>query len=1030
MVKKTISVQGQIEKAIGTDVLQLAMDNLNEFKQPVGEIGYLNKLEEDSLFLIRNDYKINKLCFLNHKKAIFSSFYDRLFFITQSLLKEKHPECIKILSLHAQRMFLNSVGEKLDLICTRTLIYEMHIQNDLGHLNGVTPEEQYLSFNKDILGTNEEFIRILNTYSVMKKAIFSLIGEALKNLGLMTKRFLQDKELIMSQFGFKENIEKINDLSVNLSDSHSNGKIVYKLTLDNNREIIYKPRSVNTEIIYQKILSHFIKVTPSNKESLYYSIINKREYGWSIFVDHKNCKTEQEVSSYYYNFGIISFVNMLLNTDDLHFENLISSNEYPVLVDVETIMSNDINRIDLNNANNIISHLLNSTVLRSGLLPTFVSFGSNSEGFDYSAINGEKDVELPYRVPRIENMYRSDMRIHYVHPHMHSENNQVKLKQTVVKPHIYVKEIVKGFCNAYKKAISLKETLVSDLEFFNDVKSRILLKNTQQYSMVLRTSYHPIFLKDAQERIKFLHSIGKGTDISSEQGKFILFSEVHDLLNGDIPYFYSKPKSKKLYNSVGNCINFFDDTAYSVIKKRINNLSIEDMNFQKFIISLKISSPTPEMRVKEKRQTALDFNEDTVNLVYSHDIFDNAAQKILDNICNRAFISQKNNDVNWIQSVLSTEADNSWEISKMGMYLYDGIAGIAIFVNAFLTQNKQFSEKKYLKLKIALDNTLFKYANQCLSDKNFFDDKSLGAFYGESSIAYTFQILFQITHNKLYFEYARKICDQLPKQVENDDICDYLLGSAGAINVFVNMFELTRNKKYLKVGMDLLDHIEKNARVDFPSNSIAWKSDMASDPLAGLSHGASGFILSFSRLYRVTQDKRILDLINNTLNFEDTLYDHNLHNWRDNRIVQGQRNYKNNINPVAWCHGASGILLARLAVKRNCSNINNALVGKDIQLAIDSIKRMGNRDQNCLCHGNFGNILCLLEAKDELTIRDKKDLEIIKLRMAKNVLEGHWSCGLPPQYENTSFMLGISGIGYALLKMNNSKLPNILSLEI
>lgn len=62
-------------------------------------------------------------------------------------------------------------------------------------------------------------------------------------------------------------------------------------------------------------------------------------------------------------------------------------------------------------------------------------------------------------------MYRSDMRIHYVHPHMHSENNQVKLKQTVVKPHIYVKEIVKGFCNAYKKAISLKETLVSDLEF-------------------------------------------------------------------------------------------------------------------------------------------------------------------------------------------------------------------------------------------------------------------------------------------------------------------------------------------------------------------------------------------------------------------------------------------------------------------------------------------------------------------------------------------------------------------------------------
>ncbi|WP_083215619.1 type 2 lanthipeptide synthetase LanM [Secundilactobacillus paracollinoides] len=537
-------------------------------------------------------------------------------------------------------------------------------------------------------------------------------------------------------------------------------------------------------------------------------------------------------------------------------------------------------------------------------------------------------------------------------------------------------------------------------------------------------------MQNAQERIKFLHSIGKNTDTSSEQGKFILYSEVQDLLNNDIPYFYSKPKSKKLYNSMGDCINFFGDTAYSVIKKRIKNLNIEDMNFQRFIISLKISSPTPEMRVKEKRQTTLNFNKETANLVYSHDIFDTAAKKILDNLYNRAFISKKNNDVNWIQAVLSTEADNSWEISKMGMYLYDGIAGIAIFVNAFLAQNQNFLDKKYLQLKIALDNTLFKYVDQCLFDKNFFDDKSLGAFYGESSIAYTFQILFRITQNKLYFEYARKICDHLPNQVENDDICDYLLGSAGAINVFVNMFELTGNKKYLNISMSLLDHIEKSARVAFPDNSIAWKSDMASDPLAGLSHGASGFILSFSRLYKATKDKRILDLISNTLNFEDKLYDHNLHNWRDNRIIQGQRNYKNNINPVAWCHGSSGILLARLAVKRNCANVNNDLVERDIRLAIDSIKRMGNRDQNCLCHGSFGNVLCLLEAQDELTIQDQKDLEIIKLKMAKKVLEGHWSCGLPPQYENTSFMLGISGIGYALLKMNNSKLPNVLSLEI
>lgn len=89
----------------------------------------------------------------------------------------------------------------------------------------------------------------------------------------------------MSQFGFKENIEKINDLSVNLSDSHSNGKIVYELTLDNNREIIYKPRSVNTEIIYQKILSHFIKVTlPIKSHCTTQSLIKENMGGLFLWI--------------------------------------------------------------------------------------------------------------------------------------------------------------------------------------------------------------------------------------------------------------------------------------------------------------------------------------------------------------------------------------------------------------------------------------------------------------------------------------------------------------------------------------------------------------------------------------------------------------------------------------------------------------------------------------------------------------------------------------------------------------------------
>ena len=39
--------------------------------------------------------------------------------------------------------------------------------------------------------------------------------------------------------------------------------------------------------------------------------------------------------------GIIICVNYILRTNDLHYENIIAHGEFPVIVDLETIMTND-----------------------------------------------------------------------------------------------------------------------------------------------------------------------------------------------------------------------------------------------------------------------------------------------------------------------------------------------------------------------------------------------------------------------------------------------------------------------------------------------------------------------------------------------------------------------------------------------------------------------------------------------------------------------------------------------------------------
>jgi hypothetical protein len=80
-----------------------------------------------------------------------------------------------------------------------------------------------------------------------------------------------------------------------------------------------------------------ISVSPS-------AIYNLNQYvalGASLqFVYYKSCKTEDEIRRYFYRFGILIFGSYILNTNDLHEENVIAAGEYPIIIDAETILDN------------------------------------------------------------------------------------------------------------------------------------------------------------------------------------------------------------------------------------------------------------------------------------------------------------------------------------------------------------------------------------------------------------------------------------------------------------------------------------------------------------------------------------------------------------------------------------------------------------------------------------------------------------------------------------------------------------------
>ena len=86
-------------------------------------------------------------------------------------------------------------------------------------------------------------------------------------------------------------------------------------------------------------------------------------------VKQKECYSLEEVHRYYYRSGIYLGIFYILSTVDIHYENMISHGEYPVFIDLETMVRAE-NSIETFNQSEKFD---SKSVLISSLLPAISS---------------------------------------------------------------------------------------------------------------------------------------------------------------------------------------------------------------------------------------------------------------------------------------------------------------------------------------------------------------------------------------------------------------------------------------------------------------------------------------------------------------------------------------------------------------------------------------------------------------------------------------------------------------------------------
>jgi lantibiotic modifying enzyme len=268
-----------------------------------------------------------------------------------------------------------------------------------------------------------------------------------------------------------------------------------------------------------------------------------------------------------------------------------------------------------------------------------------------------------------------------------------------------------------------------------------------------------------------------------------------------------------------------------------------------------------------------------------------------------------------------------------------------------------------------------------------------------------------------------------PERVLADRLLDVVSGAAGALLCLLVLYQVTLDEEILQRAILCGRHLLEQ-RVETKTGPRSW-SNSDGITLTGFSHGAAGMAYALLQLFAVTHQREFLDAACEGIDYERSIFVPEVGNWPDLRKVAEAQEGTPISYMTSWCHGATGIGLARL---RGLSLLDTPKERHEIEVAIETTLACGLPSLDNLCCGNFGRIEFLLAAarrlgRPDLLVRAQKHASIL-VRRASHLGDFHVVTNLPRQANNPGLYQGCAGIGYELLRLAfPERLPCLLLWE-
>ncbi|MFE1766793.1 type 2 lanthipeptide synthetase LanM family protein [Streptomyces angustmyceticus] len=914
------------------------------------------------------------------------------------------------------RDFLSGQTDAAADLMTRTLLDELHRRRATGLLVGDTPEARYQSFrawtnsaagHAEMLERNAGLFRaVRDRVRAAESYLLHLIGEV---------ELTRDR--LASCIPDVGEHSLITAIGLGEGDTHNGGKTAARISFSNGSRVLYKPHPIEAEVGYHAFVRWMNERMGTSLRTI--NAVPTSEGGFVEYV-----RTEEfagEAEEYFAHIGRLAGILYLLKATDIHYENVVTCADGPVVVDTETLLTPRLRRT-LADGDRSAAHtaatFIRESVAGIGVLPMVVKSSDSDLGMDIGAIGYDPGQQIPYRTFALRNPGRDDMFVELAEVKTASVNANLSVFAATGLPVPTQREIIKTeLRRILEYARSHSDEVMGAIEkHLGDAPFRYVNIPTVFYTQLLRMATHPAALRDPLVRSAVLNRVVLRTGDAHE----LADEEARQLAAWDVPYFEYVARSTTLFSRTDHrakgageeravCADAFEEPALETVRARITGISPETIDRELRMVDLAFVNKLPVERETTGFVPVLPIGTTPANVPRKR-MLDEAVRIGDALVATMVESADSAFPATWIAPQVMTAEQSQWSPGTLGYDLYGGSPGLALVLAGLA---RETGDSVYADAAVRVLGPL---ENQLRRGALEGPKISVGGMTGLAGTVYAITTARRLLGTRGTMTAGELACE-LARRAEPDVGCDFVSGMAGTLAVCLVLHRAAED------GADR--SLVEDAARSIAATEAAILKGLRTDygritPYTGYAHGAMGIAPVLVEYGTVLGDAYVRDLGLGVLSDVLGAYEESDRDW--------PREWGGADRSYGWCHGAPGLLLGALTTVRHAPD---AIPRGRLERLAELTLQRGFGNNPTYCHGDLASAEITAMAERELPglFGGRLGTDLYP-RLFTDVVERYGERADTKYAYSSSLLVGRAGFAWSILRhLDPDTYPCVLSLE-